>query len=955
MASFGVSQYGKYVSLQNNSGSADATAPLGGVYLFASGTAGSARLYMQNEGGTITDLAKSLDIDAFSALGGTGLAQSDNFVFSDGGTEKKVTFSNLEDAIFGNVSGDAKIAAGGALTLANDSVESGMLNDNVISGQTELAHADIASADELMISDGGTLKKVGLDSLRDHYYGQVSGDATIADGGALTIGAGTVHHGMLNDDIISGQANLGGTGVDDADEFMFSDAGTVKALTGANLYGWVFSKVSGDATVAAGGALTIAADSVENSMLANISRGSVKVGGASDAPTDLDAKTSGQILVGDGTDVNSVAVSGDVSLAANGAVTIANDAVESGMLNDNVISGQTELAQGSLAAADELMISDGGTLKKYGVDSLAKDAGALTTEAALDVAADYILFLDGGATGETKKEQLSDVVGNMAGNGLAASSGVLAVQTSGALQVVSDKLGISGSFAGSGLAYSGAVGAIGGLSLDIDNLDALGGTGLHQTQDYFAFSDNGTEKKITFSNLQDAVFADVSGDATIAAGGALTIAAGAVEGSMLADDCISAQSNLGGVGVDDADEFMLSDAGTLKALTGANLYGWVFGKVSGDATVAAGGALTIANDAVEQAMIADDAVGADQLAANAVVNASIASNAAIDMDKLDGGSLASSLSDLAQGDLLYAGDVDDSNNLKSITFSNLEDAIFGNVSGDATIAAGGALTIANDAVEQAMIADDAVGADQLAANAVVNASVASNAAIEGTKLNLNVDMGGNFQIGSQSDDVAAFGGPIKVGGDSILDSGNNGAITFDGSGNTQAAGALTVGTDGGGKQFTVHGAAANEFMRYIPGDNLLKFQDSSSGTILTLGGDATSEYAVDVTEGSNNINKIRAAAFVTYSDESLKQDVQTMNTALDTVMSLNGVEFTWKNSGERDFGFIAQDVQAVLPKAVHVASDGVQGVDYSRLTSVLVEAVKAQQVQIEELKALLKK
>ena len=60
---------------------------------------------------------------------------------------------------------------------------------------------------------------------------------------------------------------------------------------------------------------------------------------------------------------------------------------------------------------------------------------------------------------------------------------------------------------------------------------------------------------------------------------------------------------------------------------------------------------------------------------------------------------------------------------KKITFSNIEDEIFGNVSGDATIAAGGALTIANDAVEQAMIADDAVGADQLASDSVVEASI----------------------------------------------------------------------------------------------------------------------------------------------------------------------------------------------------------------------------------------
>ena len=66
----------------------------------------------------------------------------------------------------------------------------------------------------------------------------------------------------------------------------------------------------------------IADDAITNAKLANITRGSIKVGGASDAPTDLDAKTSGQILVGDGTDVVSVAVSGDLSLASTGAATI---------------------------------------------------------------------------------------------------------------------------------------------------------------------------------------------------------------------------------------------------------------------------------------------------------------------------------------------------------------------------------------------------------------------------------------------------------------------------------------------------------------------------------------------------------------------------------------------------------------------------------------------------------
>ena len=68
-------------------------------------------------------------------------------------------------------------------------------------------------------------------------------------------------------------------------------------------------------------------DAITNNKLANISRGSVKVGGASDVPTDLDAKTSGNILVGDGTDVNSVAVSGDATLSSAGALTIGNDKI----------------------------------------------------------------------------------------------------------------------------------------------------------------------------------------------------------------------------------------------------------------------------------------------------------------------------------------------------------------------------------------------------------------------------------------------------------------------------------------------------------------------------------------------------------------------------------------------------------------------------------------------------
>lgn len=82
----------------------------------------------------------------------------------------------------------------------------------------------------------------------------------------------------------------------------------------------------------------VADDAITNAKLANITRGSIKVGGASDAPTDLDAKTSGQILVGDGTDVVSVAVSGDATLSSAGALTIANSAVTTAKIDDGAVT-----------------------------------------------------------------------------------------------------------------------------------------------------------------------------------------------------------------------------------------------------------------------------------------------------------------------------------------------------------------------------------------------------------------------------------------------------------------------------------------------------------------------------------------------------------------------------------------------------------------------------------------
>jgi len=84
-------------------------------------------------------------------------------------------------------SGNASIAA----TIASTAVEGSMLNNNVISGQTNMT-GDVADADELMISDAGTLKRIDFSVFRDAIFNDVSGDATVASGGALTIAANSV-------------------------------------------------------------------------------------------------------------------------------------------------------------------------------------------------------------------------------------------------------------------------------------------------------------------------------------------------------------------------------------------------------------------------------------------------------------------------------------------------------------------------------------------------------------------------------------------------------------------------------------------------------------------------------------------------------------------------------------------------------------------------------------------
>lgn len=88
----------------------------------------------------------------------------------------------------------------------------------------------------------------------------------------------------------------------------------------------------------------------------------------------------------------------------------------------------------------------------------------------------------------------------------------------------------------------------------------------------------------------------------------------------------------------------------------------------------------------------------------------------------------------------------------------------------------------------------------------------------------------------------------------------------------------------------------------------------------------------------------------TYSSRRFKTNIQTLHDALGKVEQLRGVSYDLQANGKHEIGVIAEEVGAVVPEVVSWEKNGkdAQGVDYSRLTALLIEATKEQQTLIQK-------
>jgi len=226
---------------------------------------------------------------------------------------------------------------------------------NLMDGGTSAGTTAVAGGDGIVTNDGGTMRQTTVDTF-DTYLSQTTKTLTnktlttpvieeIDSSSTITLDAGT--------DII--------LDADGGDVFL-KDAGTT--------YGSL-TNTSGNLIIKSGTTTAITFSGADATIAGDLT--------ISGNDLTMGTNTAGHMLVGDGTNYNPVAISGDVTMASSGAVTIASGAVEGSMLNASAITGQT--AETSVDTSNDLVLmhdNSASALRKITVGNLISSAGGLT-------------------------------------------------------------------------------------------------------------------------------------------------------------------------------------------------------------------------------------------------------------------------------------------------------------------------------------------------------------------------------------------------------------------------------------------------------------------------------------------------------------------------------------------------------------------------------------------------
>ena len=146
-----------------------------------------------------------------------------------------------------------------------------------------------------------------------------------------------------------------------------------------------------------------------------------------------------------------------------------------------------------------------------------------------------------------------------------------------------------------------------------------------------------------------------------------------------------------------------------------------------------------------------------------------------------------------------------------------------------------------------------------------------------------------------------------------------------------------------------------------------KYTDSSTGAKMKLKSDTSSNsdnaveikgnFAVLASADSGQVGFIRAASDIiafASSDKRLKDNIKTISNPISKILQISGYTFNWNEKQDtykgQDVGVVAQEIEKVLPEIVEERENGYKAVKYEKIVPLLIEAIKDQQKQINELK-----
>ena len=190
---------------------------------------------------------------------------------------------------------------------------------------------------------------------------------------------------------------------------------------------------------------------------------------------------------------------------------------------------------------------------------------------------------------------------------------------------------------------------------------------------------------------------------------------------------------------------------------------------------------------------------------------------------------------------------------------------------------------------------------------------------------------------------------IKISGTTVIDDSRNFigvAVTA-----TSIYANGTVGTAGSVLSSTGSGIEWIE----VAGGFSVTNDTSTNSTYYPVFVDTTSGSPAQTSVSSTRLNfnpssgNLSATQFTSLSDASKKTNIRPIENSIELTKQLEGVRFDWIDNHKPSLGLIAQEVEKVLPELVETNSEGIKSVSYSNIVGLLIEAIKEQQVRIEEL------